>query len=251
MNTVEGCERFAIYFAPAKDAALTALADAWLGYSAWRGKTEDHPDRLGIDAGAFAHAVGKPAKYGFHATLKAPMRLAKGRRFAEFDEAVSDCARLLSPVTIERLDLQWIGSFLALAPQAPGPDLSSLAAAVVSHLDPFRAPLSKQEIARRDPDQLSDDQHRNLMTWGYPYVGAEFRFHMTLTDRISQLLKPDMRRAAEEHFATVLGKALAIDSLLVFGQANPQSRFEVLSSYPLLGKPENTHIPIGTKDLVA
>ena len=55
--------RFAIYYAPARDAALTLRAEAWLA----------RPDLQAETVSA--------RRYGFHATLKAPMEIAGHTRY--------------------------------------------------------------------------------------------------------------------------------------------------------------------------
>ncbi len=68
----------------------------------------------------------------------------------------------------------------------------------------FRAPLSEAEIERRSPDSLSPLEFRNLYQWGYPYVFEAFRFHMTVTGRVSDAEAPRIRGAIEEFFGAVL-----------------------------------------------
>ena len=52
-------------------------------------------------------------------------------------------------------------------------------------LDPFRAPLTPSERARRRPEDLDPRRRALLDRWGYPHVFEAFRFHMTLTGRLA------------------------------------------------------------------
>ena len=180
-------QRLAVYFTPRRDSSLTAAAETWLGYSLWRG------DAVGQSAHAYGPSetamkqfTDSPRRYGFHATIKAPMRLAPGVDEALFSAAVEQCAQALPSVVIRRPVLRWIGRFLALVPHKQGDDLSDMASKVVRQLDRFRAPLTQADIDRRNPENLSRNQLRLLQRWGYPFVEDEFRFHMTLTGPIDE-----------------------------------------------------------------
>ena len=77
-------DRFAIYYAPARDSALWRRAEAWLA----------QPDLQPISVSA--------RRYGFHATIKAPMALAEGTDRAGLEMALADFARTHGPVALER-----------------------------------------------------------------------------------------------------------------------------------------------------
>jgi hypothetical protein len=62
----------------------------------------------------------------------------------------------------------------------------------VQGFDDFRAPATDAELARRAPASLTPRQRELLKTWGYPYVLDEFRFHLTLTDRIPDGQHPEV-----------------------------------------------------------
>ena len=85
---------------------------------------------------------------------------------------------------IPQLSLARLDGFFALVPGAEAADLYALADDVVTGFDGFRAPATEAEIARRNPAALTSRQRELLDAWGYPYVLDEFRFHLTLTDRI-------------------------------------------------------------------
>jgi hypothetical protein len=64
--------RVAIYYAPLPDDPLTSLSSSWLGRDPRSGEPVRHPDLDGI-----AEVTAEPRMYGFHATLKPPMRLRR------------------------------------------------------------------------------------------------------------------------------------------------------------------------------
>ncbi|MCP6151516.1 DUF1045 domain-containing protein, partial [Klebsiella pneumoniae] len=70
------------------------------------------------------------------------------------------------------------------------PALEDLAGCAVVDLDPLRAPLTAAEMARRRPEDLSERQRDHLLAYGYPYVLADFRFHMTLTGPLDAIDRP-------------------------------------------------------------
>ena len=76
-----------------------------------------------------------------------------------------------------------LSGFTAIVPGRANPAVNALAADCTTIFDAFRAPMSPQERARRLASGLNQSQIENLDRWGYPYLFADFRFHMTLTGR--------------------------------------------------------------------
>ena len=227
--------RYALYFTPKADHPLSGLAANWLGYDAWSFAHVDQTACRGLSASEFDGLTNAPRKYGFHATLKAPFRLADGRDEAALLAAVKVFARNAESAEIERLQLKWIGEFLALVPENQASDLTDLAADVVLHFDLFRASLTAAELSRRLRIKLTDRQAQHLSDWGYPYVLDEFRFHMTLTDAVPEEHRQAVEEAARNHFAPILDKPLPVDRLAVFKQLGADFSFFVLQSYQLKG----------------
>jgi hypothetical protein len=145
---------------------------------------------------------------------------------------VADLAARLPPVACEGLELENLQGFLALTPLGCEAALLELGAAVVEGTNPLRAPLTEAEIARRRPISLSPRQ-RELWTAGaIPYVMEEFRFHLTLTDRLPD---PGPTLAAlSAHFAPVLPRPFVIEDLCLFGE-DRAGRFHLLHRYALTG----------------
>src|SRR5690606_41334141 len=175
-----------------------------------------------------------PRRYGFHGTLKPPFRLAEGRDAGGLHDALSRLAAQLAPVTLSGLKLASLGGFLALIPQGDTTPLQTLAATVVAALDGFRAPLTEAEIARRRPDLLTPRQRELLDLWGYPYVMDEFRFHLTLSDRLDEPLASEAARVLDAHFAPVLPRPFRLAELCLFGEGE-DGRFRLLHRYALSG----------------
>lgn len=238
--------RFAIYAAPGSrragepaaqpGTALRERAEQWLG----RSVTGD-PVAPGLPGGWTRDAVDEitayARRYGFHGTLKAPFRLADGRTPAELDAAVARFASGHESVVIPRLSLARLSGFFALVPGAEAPGLHDLAAKTVTRLDRFRAPAADDETARRDPAVLTPRQRELLSAWGYPYVLEEFRFHLTLTDRIPDARSPEVGSALNEWFGDLLGADLPVDTLAVFTEDEPGAPFQLRGLHPLRPAP--------------
>ena len=221
--------RYALYFAP-RSGAFRSTAESWLGRDALTGQPLTQPD-LGLDAEAITR---EPRRYGLHATLKPPFRLAEGRSLDRLIAEISDFAAEAAPIPLEGLMLRRIGNFVALVPQRESRALGVFAARVVQRFDRFRAPLNEAEIARRKPERLTPRQRALLELCGYPYVMEEFRFHMTLTDSLDPETAAHAETALQAHFAPHLSQPIEIEDLCLFGQTADGS-FRELHRIPLKG----------------
>ena len=130
------------------------------------------------------------------------------------------------------LCVEALGQFLALIPSGSDSRLDALAADCVQAFEPFRAPLTPAELSRRRAAGLSPRQDRYLEEWGYPYVMEEFRFHMTLTERLATLERAHWKAVLEAHFAPLADQPLVLDGLSVFVQDSLESPFQHLARYP-------------------
>jgi putative phosphonate metabolism protein len=222
-------KRYAVYYAPRPGTFADRAAD-WLGRDPETGNMRPQPD-LGLPA---AEITGEPRRYGFHGTIKPPFRLAPGVMRDDLDAAMRSLASCLSPVALPGLRIANLDGFLALVPDGDGPDLQQLGAAVVRELDPLRAPATQAEIARRRPERLTPRQRSLLDQWGYPFVMEEFRFHLTLTDRLPASMADHAQAVLKEHFAPVLPRPFTIDDLCLFGEPE-DGAFRLLHRYALTG----------------
>jgi len=97
-----------------------------------------------------------------------------------------------------------------------------LAADAVAFFDPFRAAPSEQEIAHRVPQKLTERQRAFLAEWGYPYVFDEYRFHITLTDKLRN--NGEARRMEEclrAYLTPVCNEEMIVSSICVCRQIAP------------------------------
>lgn len=225
--------RYAIYFTPSPTDPLARIAASWLGRDPFTGAVTPAPAVGDLSPAEVAFHTAAARRYGFHATLKAPFRLAEGVNEASLRTALEAYAAAMTPVLIPRLVVKQLDGFFALVPGERVPELHRLVDDVVTVFDRFRAPLTEAEIERRNPDALSPGEFRNLCQWGYPYVFDAFRFHMTLSGRTAEAETPRVRGAVEAFFAPFSGQPLAVDGLALFVEPEAGAPFTVQSYHPL------------------
>ena len=205
--------RAALYWAPALHDPLWQLGCSWLGRDAETGAACPLPALAG-----FTEMTAEPRHYGFHATLRPPMRLATG--WDEFRAAAAEVARSTAPFELPALEVAELGGFLALRETAPCPALHALAARCVELTDRHRLPPSAAELGKRRAAGLSDVQAAMLARWGYPYVMQEWFFHMTLTRRLAAAELDAVRPMAQAHFGGALHEPRKVTEICVFTEAH-------------------------------
>ena len=222
--------RYAIYYADAPGSILDRFGASLLGYDAYTGEDLPFPDGVPTD---WPELTQDPRKYGFHATLKAPMTLAAGRTEAQLVAACELFADAARPVPLIRPIVDTISGFIAMVPSEPPPEVERLAADCTRAFDFFRAPLTPEDRARRNPAKLTARQCEYLDRWGYPYVMEEFRFHMTLTGRLPAERRDSVVGMLRDRFAVIDQAPLEIDRIALFRQDDAASRFQIIGHWPL------------------
>jgi putative phosphonate metabolism protein len=222
--------RYALYYAPAASDPLWAFGSSVLGYDAASGARVAFPDHPALRGAPLEAWTAEPRRYGFHATLKPPFALAPGVDEAELVVAARAFAATRTPFDAGPLRVAPIGAFVALKPGGPAPGLSRLADAAVEAFDRFRAPASAAERARRLQSPLTPSQIVNLDRWGYPYVFADFRFHMTLSGPLHEADRALFSAAACDLYAPC-ARSLVVDGIALFRQADPSRAFTILERF--------------------
>lgn len=225
--------RYAIYYTPPADAPLTRAASSWLGRDAFTGALTPPLGWSSLAPAEIAFHTAPPRRYGFHATIKAPFRLAEDETEEALVKALDAFSASAAPVVLPRVRIGQLDGFFALLPENRSEELDRFAGDVMVAFDRFRAPATEAELARRNPDSLSPSQLKNLHQWGYPYVFESFRFHMTLTGRVRPEESERIRQALDEHFASTLPEPFEIASLALFVEPEPGAPFTVRSFHPL------------------
>jgi hypothetical protein len=231
--------RYALYLLPDPDSPLWREASGFIGYDAASGCNLTQPALPGRSAEALRDATEDPRRYGFHMTLKAPFRLAEGQTEAGLRDALARFCAARVPLELGALKLEArVGrdgsGFVCLAPALPCPALFLLEQETVRAFEPYRAPLTQQEVARRRPETLTPRQRTLLDTFGYPFVLDEFRPHFSLTGLLNE----------PEAWRGLLGNTLFPKESLerctphgigLFAQTHPEARFRLITLAPFSG----------------
>ncbi len=224
--------RYALYFTPAPDTGLWRFGSGVLGYDSATREAAAFPVHALWHEPWFERAQETPARYGFHATLKAPFALAPGISEDVLLERAASFSAGRVPICLPALEVASLGDFVALRPLAEDAELNRLAAACVRDFDDLRAPLSAEDRARRLASALKPRQHRHLEDWGYPYVFEDFRFHMTLTGALPKSLQPRALEVLRTLYYRISGPVW-IDAITVLAQPTRDSRFAVVERFAL------------------
>ena len=211
--------RHAAYFAPAEHSPLAQLGAQWLGRCAQSRRAMRQPDFPTIAPETLRACTAAAARYGWHATMKAPFVLKPGVEMDAVPKAFSSLAQSKKALTLPPLTLRHIGDYLALVPDASFSALQELAFDCVRALHPLAAPLSDQQLVQRRLTPLTASQDAMLLQWGYPFVGDEFQWHMTLTGSLKGLSQGELQalqEAALQWFSPVLNQAVELDAICWF-----------------------------------
>src|SRR5260370_28902876 len=108
--------RYAIYHVCAPGTDLDRFGAQLLGYDAFSGEDLPFPDGITQMAPDWRELTRDPRKYGFHATLKAPLSLAYGKTEAELLAACEAFAATPRPIPVIRPAVHSINGFIPWAP---------------------------------------------------------------------------------------------------------------------------------------
>ena len=222
--------RYAIYWAPASTHPLWGAGAAWLGRDPASLERADPPD-----VPCITEITREARLYGFHATLKPPMRLHRHVTRADVVTALRIAAAGSQPFTLPRLAVHDWHGFLCLREQRESAHLQALADAMVAGLDHLRAPISAREREHRRRNGLTGAEEANLLRWGYPHVFSTWFFHMTLTRRLTAEEQETVRPAAEAWFAPALAEPLHVEDVCLFEQSGAHQPFMLTARIPLGG----------------
>ncbi len=224
-------ERYAIYWAPHPDSALGKFGRLWLGGDAETGALHGQRDAFGLDADLLERATRSPRRYGLHATIKAPFRLAEMEDEAALSKALAAfCARrrraCSGPLRLHRFT-----RFLALVPGSERTDIEWLADECVTHFDRFRAPLSEADRTRR-AGSLSPLAQQQFEQFGYPYIFSRFFFHVTLAGPLEEEDLGRVEAALAPAVVPFTQDAFQMEDLCLFGDPGGGGLFKIVRRYP-------------------
>lgn len=222
--------RYAIFHTPPDDHPLWQAGCTWLGRDPADDAAPPPPSRRAA-----------PWRYGFHATLKPPMRLAEGCSLQGLHAALVALARGIAPFDMPALEVGTLGDFLVLQPVEPiGTEhpLHRLADTCVRELDVFRDPPTPADLARRRviDGPLDPTREALLARWGYPHLMEGWRYHFTLSDPVPDAGEREVwEQLARTFFTPALERPWRCDALSLFVEPSAGAPMQLLRRYPLRG----------------
>lgn len=236
IETMEDYQRYAIFWAPEAGSALGRWGAHWLGWCAEAGESRPQTRIDGLPR-PIPELTAGPRRYGLHATLKAPFRMAERQSRWGLEQALEDFAARAASFPLPPLGVTVMGGFVALCPTRADPALARLAADCVTRFDGFRAPPAPEELARRRRHGLSAAQEANLVSWGYPWVMNEFRFHITLTGKLDTGTAEAAAACLQRELAPILARPMEVSEIALFGDPGGGMPFRLLNRFALTGDP--------------
>ena len=232
-------KRVAIYFLPKKNSSLENFGKNLLGRDINKKKkiSLTRRQKYFINRGftyfdELKDYCEQPAKYGFHATLKAPFRLKRNVKTKNFYDVISHIAAQHSRFKIKGLKIVYSKKFTFITSRKPNKLLINLENDLVKHLDTFRAELNKTEIKKRNPDSLTFKQNKYLKEWGYPFVLDQFKFHMTLMNQNNNKLSNKQKLELEKLIYKISNNLLEFNEISLLGE-NKNGYFEEIKRFKL------------------
>lgn len=227
--------RYALYFAPDTGSPWWSMLSRWLGYDAAAGIAVEHLRLPHADRETMRRVTEHPRRYGAHATLKAPFRLAPPYTEADLVRAVDAYAAEQPTFALPPLRVEQLPNFIALTPARSDARINRIADDCTTRFDQFRAPPSDAEMARRLREPLDPASMSLLKRWGYPHVLEKYRFHISLTgplDGESVRTVGEIRRAAQDVFDGRVGPAPDFDAVCIFRQLSAADPFRLIHRAP-------------------
>ena len=222
--------RVAVYYAPLPDDPLFVASATWLGRDPESGAPAPQPDLSGI-----AEDYGRARLYGFHATLKPPMRLHNATGWDALHHAAGKAGRLHRAVRSAIVGGERIHGFLALRETEPSPQLQALADVCVAGLDEFR-PIRPTRNWRAAAARVVRRAGCDAAALG---LSIRIRKLVLPHDADASDFTADERAfyqpAAERHLAGALLEPRRVTDVCLFIQTAPGDPFVIAARLPLRG----------------
>ncbi len=221
-------QRYAIYWTPEPGSDLAVFGERWF---------REPAEMSGLGEDLARRAVRAPARYGIHATLKAPFPLRQGTNARDLQQALNAfCATRRGPSAGAFVPAFFQGYFgLVLAERTA--DIDWLAAECVTHFDSFRARGGVSGVAPHEMGKLSPRQEEFLREFGYPHVLSAFQFHVSLAGPLRLHELNEVAAALTPHIAPFMTKPVTIGCLSLLGERADNGVFEPVSRHPFQRTP--------------
>jgi hypothetical protein len=214
--------RHAIYWTPEPGSVLAAFGERWFA----------EPAQVSGLAPEFAAAAVKaPARYGLHATLKAPFPLRADAAAGDLQRALEAfCAKRRAPCGGAFVPAFFQGGWFGLVLSQRTAAIDWLAAECATHFDTFRAPGGLSGVPA--DGELSAREAAFAEEFGYPYVLSAFQFHVTLAGPLDDAGLNQVAAALQPHLVPFLREPAAIEGLTLLGEREDSHVFEIVSRHP-------------------
>ncbi|MGA7328983.1 MAG: DUF1045 domain-containing protein [Rhodomicrobium sp.] len=213
-------QRYAIYWTPPSTGGLAAFGQGWFGR---QGET------FGLPLELVARAIHSPARYGIHATLKAPFPLRRGVTISDLQQELDAfCGVRRGPVG-GAFQLGEYQDYLCLLLSGYTTDVDWLAAECVTHFDRFRT--SETERGDENFPDLSSEEETFLQCFGYPYILSHFGFHVSLAGPLKDQELDEVADALRPHLEPFMAEPVKIDCLSLLGEPDGGGVFELISRH--------------------
>ncbi len=225
--------RLAIYYAPDPNSRLAREAALWLGRDIRSSSYTLFKPTLYIPDDHRRTITRSPFHYGFHATLKPPFRLIDGATIEMVENRLYTFVSQYEKFILPPLELTQLDGFYCLRPVNEVVMVTELAQHVVEAFDEFRRSPDTAELQKRRQAGLTAPQEKMLSKWGYPFVMEEFKFHLTLTERVTtNTEKSLLAKELHSRFKQPVLNSVGFNALSLFVEEDKKPMY-CLRSFPL------------------
>jgi len=218
--------RYAIYWVPEPQSALAAFGEKWFAQA-----DEDAPENIsGLPPGLIKRATKSPARYGLHATLKAPFRLREDMTVEALQKSLDAFCAIRRRVRGGGLRLAKFQGYLGLVLKDRTAEADWLAAQCVTLFGHFRAPLSAEDREKR-PSNMPPLEAAYFEAFGYPYVLSEFEFHLSLAGPLRAGDIEEVESVLQPLLTDEMLKPITLESIALLGEEKDGGQFQLLSRH--------------------
>ena len=224
-------ENYAIHWVPRRGTALEGFGTGWTGWCAESGSVARIPETL-RPGRRCAGGAGHVAKLGFHANVKSPFRLARGRSIWALDRALQDLAERTACVRLPRLELTVFDNQVVLALTRPSNAVIRLLGEVAELVSIYQNAPQYSELPGFGEAPLPANRD-----WGSTDMPLLERFHMPLTDRLDLGAAYDVVAALDPILAPILRTQQLLSDLALVGDPGGNRPWRLIERYELREAP--------------
>lgn len=226
--------RYSLCVTPAPDSDLARLGRHWLGWD--MDQATELPslkiEHLPVPVLALTEKI---RRFGFHAPLTSPFRLANGHSPLALHHTSQALAAHLDALEFSGLYLSADAGHLSLRPVGDLSSIERLRYVVDQVFSEYRAPASRQDqsLGRRR-SELSTEQMKAVIDQKPPPPEPNSQFEFVLTDKYSQTEANKLRQKLLPILTPNLPRPFRILSVSLCGE-DTRGWFRVIQRYALAG----------------